>query len=76
MRRSLSLCGYRGQASLMKCARSIGGECLANDYDGPRGREAAFGHGCASLEIASGAITLQLFTKPEYWRLVLLNSPN
>ena len=30
-RHSLSSCGYRGPASPMKCARSIGGECLAND---------------------------------------------
>jgi hypothetical protein len=28
--RSRSSCAYRGRASLTKCARSIGGECLAN----------------------------------------------
>ena len=29
----LSSCAYRGRASPTKCARSIGGECLANDRD-------------------------------------------
>jgi len=37
--------GYRGQALRTKCARSIGGECLANDCDRPGWREAAEPHG-------------------------------
>ena len=31
--RSRSSCGYHGPASPTKCARNIGGECLANDRD-------------------------------------------
>src|SRR5262249_16881048 len=32
-RRSQNSCAYRGRASPTKCARSISGECLANDCD-------------------------------------------
>jgi hypothetical protein len=35
MRRSPSSCSYRERTSPTKCARSIGGECLANDCDRP-----------------------------------------
>jgi hypothetical protein len=34
-----ALIGHRKRASPTKCARSISGERLANDYDGPRRRE-------------------------------------
>jgi len=40
-RRSPNSCAYRGRASPTKCARSIGGECLANDRDRPGRRGAA-----------------------------------
>jgi hypothetical protein len=41
-----SSCGYRAPVSPTKCARSIGGECLANDRDRPGRREAAGRHRC------------------------------
>src|SRR6516162_10355370 len=34
-------CAYRGRASPTKCGRSIGGECLANDFDRPGGKRRA-----------------------------------
>jgi len=40
-RRSQNSCGYCAPASPTKCARGIGGECLANDCDRPGRREAA-----------------------------------
>ena len=36
-------CAYQGRASQTKCVRSIAGECLANDCNRPRRREAAGG---------------------------------
>jgi hypothetical protein len=57
MRRSPSSCAYRGRASPMKCARSISGECWANDTvdQGGRKRRAGmvFNLFCAGRMVAS-----------------------